>query len=378
MSITRRKFLGWVGAAGAGTVAAGTAQASSKQFEGYPDSYGVLHDISRCIGCRACETACNTVNDLAVPEKPFTDLSVLEETRRTENNKYTVVNKFKNSKTPGNPVYVKKQCNHCMEPSCASVCFVQAFKKSPSGAVTYNPDVCVGCRYCMVACPFNIPTYEYEEAFDPEVRKCTFCKSRTDEGKLPGCVEICPKDALVYGKRDNLLKIARQRIEKHPNRYVDHIYGENEMGGTSWLYISHVPFSEIGMREDLGTASAPELTHGALSVVPMIVGVWPAFLAGMYAMTKRREKIADEEKQEAVETAVTQAVEETQTSADNKLESALAKAEKDKSTAVDKAVKEALEEAAKAAEAEKADVPEASDEAEAPVKTETPAEGEDA
>ncbi len=378
MSITRRKFLGWIGAAGAGSLAAGTATASSKQFDGHPDSYGVLHDISRCIGCRACETACNKVNDLEVPGKPFTDLSVLDEKRRTENNNYTVVNKFEDKKNPGKSVFVKKQCNHCMEPSCASVCFVQAFKKSASGAVTYNPDVCVGCRYCMVACPFNIPTYEYDEPFNPEVRKCTLCKSRTDEGKLPGCVEICPKDALVYGKRDELLKMARKRIEKHPNRYVDHIYGETEMGGTSWLYISGVPFSEIGMREDLGTVSGPELTHGALSVVPMVVGIWPAFLAGMYAMTKRREKIADEEKQEAVETAVNSAVEETQAAADKKLEAAITKADKDKTTAVDKAVKDALEEAAKAAEPEEPETPEEPGKPEESAGSDKPADGEDA
>ncbi len=120
--------------------------------------------------------------------------------------------------------------------------------------------VCVGCRYCMIACPFEIPTYEYDNAFWPRVMKCTLCYPRIVKGQLPGCVESCPVEALTFGKRDQLLKIARERIRQYPDRYVDHIYGENEMGGTSWLHLSAVPFGDVGMREDLGTTPAPALT----------------------------------------------------------------------------------------------------------------------
>lgn len=289
MSISRRKFLGWVGAAGAGAVGGKRAfAANNKHFKGYPDSFGVLHDISLCVGCRSCEAACNTVNELPAPDRSFTDLSVLDEERRTKAANYTVVNKFNTSGKEA-PFFRKLQCNHCLEPACASVCFVKAFKKTKTGAVTYDPDVCVGCRYCMIACPFEIPAYEYDEPFTPRVTKCTMCYPRVIKGQLPGCVEACPMEALTFGKRDSLLKLARERISKHPDKYIDHIYGETEMGGTNWLYLSNVPFSQIGMREDLGVTPAPDLTSGALSMVPIVAGLWPILLMGIYAMTKRKE-----------------------------------------------------------------------------------------
>lgn len=361
MSLSRRKFLGWVGAAGLTTVAGRKASAATTHhFEGYPDSMGVLHDITLCIGCRRCEGACNTVNELPKPEVPFTDLDVLENKRRTDAQTYTVVNR-----KPGNgdqPVFVKNQCNHCLEPACASACFVKAFRKTEEGAVTYDASVCVGCRYCMVACPFEIPTYEYDNAFSPRVMKCTMCHPRVQEGKLPGCVESCPTEALVFGKRDDLIKIARQRITRRPDKYVDHIYGEREMGGTSWLYLSGVPFETIGMRMDLGVTPAPELTSGALGAVPMIVGLWPVLLTGVYAMSKRKEKIAKEEKEKAVADAVAA----TESAATNKLNTAMDKAKQDKEAAIEKAVKEALEaeaaaRAKAAAEDEKPDAAEGDD-----------------
>jgi formate dehydrogenase iron-sulfur subunit len=342
MSISRRKFLGWLGAAGL-TSAVGTSAraASNKEFPGYKDSLAVLHDITRCIGCRKCEGACNKVNELPAPDKPFDDLTVLEEKRRTTAKAYTVVNQFGTEA----PTFVKKQCNHCLEPACASACFVKAFTKTPEGAVIYNENVCVGCRYCMVACPFEIPSYEYDEPFAPRVMKCTMCHPRTVKGLLPGCVEACPTEALIYGKRKDLLKVASQRIAQYPERYVDHIYGEKEMGGTSWLYLTDKAFSEIGMREDLGNTPAPKLTKGALGAVPMVVGLWPVLLTGIYAVNKRKEKIAAEEQRDAVADAVGQ----TQSAADEKLAAAMEKAAKDQESAVEREVKKALEEAAKAA-----------------------------
>ncbi|TES92206.1 MAG: 4Fe-4S dicluster domain-containing protein [Desulfobacteraceae bacterium] len=300
--MSRRKFLGWIGAAGLGTALGGTARAATtKHFKGYPDSRGVLFDSVLCIGCRTCEEACNKVNELPPPDRPFNDLSVLNEKRRTTPKTYTIVNQYYSSK---GPLFRKIQCNHCLEPACASACFVRAFTKTKEGAVIYDSSVCVGCRYCMVACPFEIPTYEYDKALDPRVVKCTMCYPRVIKGLLPGCVEICPTEALYFGKRKDLILIARERIRRYPDRYVDHVYGEHEMGGTNWLYLSGVPFKEIGMREDLGVTPAPELTSGALAVVPMIVGLWPVFLTGIYAMTKRKEKIAKTEQEEAVALAL--------------------------------------------------------------------------
>jgi len=335
-----------MGAAGAtATVGKSAKAASNKHFTGYPEGLGVLHDITACVGCRECEAACNKVNELPEPDKPFKDTSVLDQKRSATTKAYTVVNKYDAPSKAKAPVFRKMQCNHCLEPACASVCFVAAFSKQPAGPVVYDPTVCVGCRYCMIACPFEIPTYEYDDPFTPEVKKCTMCAPRIANGQLPGCVEACPKEALIFGKRDNLLKIAKEKIRKHPDRYIDHVYGEHEMGGTSWLYISGVPFNEVGMREDLGVTPAPSLTSGALHVVPMIVGLWPVFLAGMYGMTKRREKIAVEEKKKAV----SHALEKANSEAEEKLALALEKANQDKEKALkqaqqekEKAVKEAL------------------------------------
>ena len=350
MSISRRKFLGWMGAVAAGIGASSSKTANAGgHFTGYPDSMGVLHDMSLCVGCRLCEEACNKVNDLPQPDKPFTDLTVLDEKRRTTPTSHTVVNRYDNVEYNGKPVFRKMQCNHCLEPSCASACMVAAFKKSPEGAVKYDPTVCVGCRYCMIACPFEIPTYEYNENLVPLVQKCTMCAPRIEKGELPACVEACPKEALIFHKRDDLIKIAHERIRKYPDRYVDHIYGEHEMGGTSWLYLSPVPFHEVGMREDLGVTSGPELAHGSLGLVPMIVGLWPAFLLGMKGMSLRREKVATKEKAEAVAIAVAKANAE----GDEKVKKAKEFAEKQKEillvkakTEQEKAVKKALEEAA--------------------------------
>ncbi len=338
MAISRRKFIGCMAAAAFGTTTGATGLAhavSGKEFTGYPDSFGVLHDSTLCIGCRKCEQACNEVNNLGKPDNPFDDLSVLDDRRRTDEAAYTVVNKFN-----GN-VFAKIQCNHCQEPACASACFVKALYKDKTGAVVYDESLCVGCRYCMVACPFNIPAFTYFDPLTPKITKCTMCLPLIQEGKLPGCVDICPKEALTFGRRADLIKMARQRIAQNPDHYVDHIYGEHEMGGTAWMYLSGIPFNEIGMREDLGTTSAPELTAGPLAAVPIVVGLWPVFLTGVWAINKRREKIAEQEQAAAVQAAEEQAAQE-KTKALEALQQKLAK---EKETAIAAEVKKALEEA---------------------------------
>ncbi|MFZ7127751.1 MAG: sulfate respiration complex iron-sulfur protein HmcB [Desulfobacterales bacterium] len=352
MTISRRKFLGWVGAAGMGVVAGKSAHAApNKDFEGYPNSLAVLHDVNLCIGCRSCEAACNKVNGLPAPEKPFKDLTVLDEKRRTTAKNYTVVNRYDGVGEKGSPLFRKNQCNHCLEPACASACFVSAFRKTPEGAVVYDASVCVGCRYCMVACPFEIPTYEYDKALTPRVMKCTMCHdTRLTKGQIPGCVEACPTQAMSFGTREDMIRLARERIRKYPDRYIDHVYGEHEMGGTSWLTISGVPFSEVGLREDLGTTAAPKLTSGALGAVPIVVGLWPVLLTGIYAINQRKEKIAAEEKAHAVREALAKA----QAEADSALAKAKESAEQAKEKAVEKAVQDALAEAAKKAEEEAA------------------------
>jgi Fe-S-cluster-containing dehydrogenase component len=322
--------------------------AANKHFTGYPDSLGILFDSMLCIGCRKCEAGCNNVNELPPPDQPFDDLTVLSKKRRTDTKTFTVVNRYDHPQGTLPPLFRKIQCNHCLEPACASACFVKAFTKTKQGSVVYDASVCVGCRYCMIACPFEIPTYEYDKALAPRIRKCTMCHPRVVEGKLPGCVEICPNEALSFGKRKDLIKIARERIRKYPDRYVDHIYGEHEMGGTSWLYLSGVPFKALGMREDLGVTPAPELTAGALSVVPMVAGLWPVLLTGLYAVSKRKEKIAKLEQQQAVASTL----EKANAEAEAKLSKALANAQKEKDAAIKREIKKALEEAKQTQETE--------------------------
>jgi Fe-S-cluster-containing dehydrogenase component len=314
-----------------------------KNFKGYPGGFGVLHDTTLCIGCRSCEEACNKVNKLPEPARSFDDTSVFDEKRRTDAESFTVVNKYKIGKKGKKPVYRKIQCNHCLEPACASACFVRAFNKSPEGAVIYNEDICVGCRYCMIACPFNIPAYEHHEPLSPRVMKCTLCYPRISKGKLPGCVESCPKEALSFSKRSDLIKIARERIRKYPSRYIDHIYGEHEAGGTSWLYLAGVSFEKLGLNTNLGNTPAPELTKGFLSAVPIVLTLWPGLLLGIYAMTKRKESLAKQERN----SAVSEAVAKTKAEADKKADEVAQKLQFDKEKAVEKAVKKALEEAKK-------------------------------
>ena len=179
---------------------------------------------------------------------------------------------------------------HCNEPACASACLVGAFSKSKEGAVLYNKDICLGCRYCMIACPFNIPAYEYHNPTSPKVRKCTLCYERIKKGERPACAAICPREAITFGKRSDLIKQAAETIRKHPGKYQDHIYGVSEAGGTSWLYLSEVPFATIGFPMGLGTKPFADYTRGFLSAVPVVFVVWPALLGGFHLFTKSRQQ----------------------------------------------------------------------------------------
>ncbi len=328
--MNRRKFLTFLGSAGVAS-ALGTAKvadaAGAVSYPYFKDSFGVLHDTTRCIGCRQCEKACQKVNDLPMPQEPFSDLSVTHTKRRTSAAAWTVVNRYQ---VEGQDVFRKLQCLHCNDPACASACFAQCFKKNPDGSVSYEGSQCVGCRYCMVACPFYVPGFQYEEAFDPLVLKCTFCQPRLKEGLLPGCVEGCPMDALTFGKRSDLIKVARNRIEKNPGKYVDYIYGESDAGGTAWMTLSGVEPSKLGQNTELGNRPMGELTAGALGSVPMIIGFWPVLFAGAYGITKLKE---------AREKAATK---EAKAKADAQLQAAMEKIEAEQGAEVAAKVKEAI------------------------------------
>jgi Fe-S-cluster-containing dehydrogenase component len=284
MTIGRRGFMK-IAAVGAGAAAAGSAAASAASTQGAAsDAAGMLVDTTLCVGCRGCEAACAEANG----NPPPPDGDVFKAQRETSTTAFTVVNRAEDTAR-----FAKRQCMHCLAPACASACPVRALDKKPDGPVTYDPSKCMGCRYCMVACPFEIPKYEYD-ALAPRVRKCTFCADRQAAGLRPACAEVCPTGALTFGRRAELLEIAKTRIYTNPGRYLHHVYGEHEAGGTSWLYISDVPFEKLALRTGMPDARYPGLVAGALGAPPFVMTLWPPLLMGLYMFSKRRDEVASE------------------------------------------------------------------------------------
>jgi formate dehydrogenase iron-sulfur subunit len=256
--------------------------------------YGILVDTTRCIGCRRCELGCAEVNGMPIPDiSESKNQDVLKTLRKTSDMQYTVINRYETEK---GPFYVPRRCMHCNQPGCVAACLVKAMRKRPTGHVTWDLN-CIGCRLCMVSCPFDIPKFEYNKAI-PRIQKCNLCWDRYNKGALPGCVEVCPTQALMFGTRRQILEEGKRRIAANPDKYVDHIYGENEVGGTSHLYLSAVPFEQIGFRKDLGTVPYPEYSTGFLYAVPFIFVLWPIVMLGMNRATKKHEEEKHEEKHE--------------------------------------------------------------------------------
>ncbi len=352
MSISRRGFIGGAGAGAVASVAVGSKAAraggGADRFMGHPGSMGLLHDTTLCVGCRSCELACTKVNSKPKPAGPLHDKSIFSKLRRVTDKLYTVVNRYVKAAGKKPAVYRKHQCMHCQEPCCASVCFVKAFTKTPEGPVLYDPSVCVGCRYCVNVCPYYALGYEYDNAFNPTVQRCTMCYTRIKKGEEPGCAQACPMGAIVYGKREDLLKLARQRIAKFPDRYVDQVFGEHEYGGTSWLTIAGVTFDKLGLPVNASHKPLPELTAGFLSIVPLVITIYPGLLLGFHAWTKRKERLAEQERLAAAAEAkaAAEAAGATKAAQQKKL------ADSRHAKAVDLAVKKALAQAAKEREAE--------------------------
>lgn len=232
----------------------------------------LLVDTTRCIGCNACADACKEANKLPGEVEP-------QLTART----WTVVQQK-------GDVFVRRMCMHCEEPSCASVCPVGALHKTPEGPVAYEEDRCIGCRYCMVACPFGVPKYEWEKAL-PRVQKCIGCIDRVRAGKMTACAEACPAEATVWGDREELLAEARRRIRENPDGYVHHIYGEREVGGTSVLVLAGVPFEQLGFPVGLAERELPSYTWQALSKIPNVVAVGGTSLLGIWWIIHRRMQL---------------------------------------------------------------------------------------
>ncbi len=296
MAISRRNFLKVAGMTGGALLTGGRKPAQAQQTsEGGVEFNGMLIDTTRCIGCRACEEACNEANQLPKPDVSFSSDSVFEKKRETTPDAFTVVNRYPNVKDPDKPIFVRKQCMHCNQPACASACLTKAMVKTREAAVIYKKDRCMGCRYCMIACPFDVPKFQYNSP-TPYVRKCIFCYERQQKGKQPACAEVCPTGATLFGKKRDLLEIARTRIYTHPDLYVHHIYGEHEVGGTGWLFLSGVPLEKIDLKTNLGTTPYPELTSGFLYTVPMVFVLWPSLLIGLNLIIKDEKGTSHGEK----------------------------------------------------------------------------------
>ena len=319
--------------------------------------FGVLVDLTKCIGCKSCVNACNQHNQLPAerfdfyvnqdarrdayspePPKPFGRSIIYEErseisadervvTRSrdqpdlTDNlrepvrkvrgashrpgmnaNSYTVV-EYHLVEQPGTaPEWhsVKRQCMHCLQPACNAACPVGALHPTPEGPVVYDAYKCIGCRYCMMACPFAVPAYQWDRV-NPYIRKCTFCYDRINSAANPGghqretaCTQACPTGTLMFGKRESLVSEAKRRQLRWPATYVDKIYGETDAGGTSWIYLSPVPFEELGFPMNIGSKAYPDYTGPVLDLVPMGVTGSGLALAGLYWLYKRKLELAGE------------------------------------------------------------------------------------
>ena len=243
-------------------------------------SKAILYDSTLCVGCRACEGACAERWGL-----PYNDRVAAEE--KISAHKLTTI------ETHGDK-YSRRLCMHCAEPTCASVCPVGALQKTALGPVIYDASRCMGCRYCMQACPFQVPAYEWSSQF-PKVRKCNMCYERQVSGQPTACAAACPTGATVCGDRDALIAEAQKRLAEKPTEYYQRIYGIKEVGGTSVLYLSAVPFEQIGLRTKVPREPLPKLTWQVLELVPDVVSTGSVLLGGVWWITNRRAEVARKE-----------------------------------------------------------------------------------
>jgi formate dehydrogenase iron-sulfur subunit len=285
MEIGRRSFFKVLGLTGVSLATGHQLNAKPVEEEAETEFMGVLYDSTRCVGCQSCEFACAAANGLPDPQ----DAPEAGVVRKTNESRRSVINLYNTSK---GEVYVKRQCMHCNEPACTAACLTSAMNKTKEGPVIWRGDKCMGCRYCMVSCPFDVPKFEYFSS-NPKIIKCDMCYTRQGEGKKPACVEECQAEALLFGTRRELIREARKRIHDNPDNYEDHIYGEYEAGGTGFLYLSPVPFRELGFNTSIQKSTYPELSKGFLYSVPTIFVLWPAMLLGLREATRDKTKNED-------------------------------------------------------------------------------------
>jgi len=247
---TRRSFLKTLGLGGAMLATAGSICQASEQAGVNNEALGMLYDATMCVGCKACMTACKRVNGdfggLSYEKAHFDEDGIWDAPQDLSGSTRTLIKLYKESDSQWS--YIKYSCMHCQKPSCVSVCPVSAMTRDKqTGIVDYNKDTCIGCRYCQIGCSFNIPKFQWEKTL-PQIVKCDLCKNTNMKEKgISACAETCPVGAITFGKRKELLEIAHRRLQESPNRYLQHVYGEHELGGTNHLYLSAMPFNKLGL-----------------------------------------------------------------------------------------------------------------------------------
>jgi Fe-S-cluster-containing dehydrogenase component len=286
-TLTRRQVLQGAAVAGAAAVAApGSAQAAETRAR-QPGDVGLLYDSTLCIGCRACVTKCKQANDLPVDELkingvPYDAPDDLNATTKTVIQVATQGDRF---------AFVKRQCMHCLDPACVSACMIKAFQKRPDGVIGYDQSRCLGDRYCQIACPFNVPKFQWSKTF-PVMVKCEMCRHRK-EG--PACSEVCPRKAVISGKVPDLMAEARRRQAASPGKYLARIYGEHEAGGTQCLYLTaaDVPFETLGFPQ-LDATPQPHLStsvqHGIYKGMIAPVALYAAIGLAVWRNTRGGDK----------------------------------------------------------------------------------------
>ena len=296
MAIDRRSLIK-CGAAGVGLAAAGAlpALAARPRKAAPPDAVGMLYDTTLCIGCKTCVVACREANSKS-PDTSNSPGRLHDMPMDLNGQTKTVIRLYKDPEGTERS-YMKAQCMHCVDPACVGACMIGALQKRELGIVTYKQELCSGCRYCQMACPFNIPKFQWSRRA-PLMDKCELCVHRVTKGQLPGCCEVCPRKAIIFGKRADLLAEAKRRIETNPKKYKGYrkgdaprVYGETEGGGTQVLYVSHVPFEKLGL-PDLNEQPVPEVAqtvqHGIYQGAIAPVGLY-AVLGAVILVNKRAQ-----------------------------------------------------------------------------------------